>query len=81
MDHEEEEDYQGDQEEAEQADHAGLQEHNKALAAKYLKVVRVDLDKKKLDYFLIISRVFVSTWNILSDQSQPVKSNFIFLKI
>ena len=49
MDHEEEEDYKGDQEEAEQADHAGLQEHNKALAAKYLKVVRVDLDIKKLD--------------------------------
>ena len=49
MDHEEEEDYKGDQEEAEQADDAGLQEHNKALAAKYLKVVRVDLDIKKLD--------------------------------
>ena len=49
LDHEEEEDYQGDQEEAEQADHAGLQEHNEALAAKYLKVVRVDLDIKNLD--------------------------------
>ena len=49
LDHEEEKDYQGDQKEAEQADHAGLQEHNKALAAKYLKVVRVDLDIKKLD--------------------------------
>ena len=49
LDHEEEENYQGDQEEAEQADHAGLQEHNEALAAKYFKVVRVDLDIKKLD--------------------------------
>lgn len=49
LDHEEEEDYQGDQEEAEQADDAGLQEHNEALAAKYFKVVRVDLDIKKLD--------------------------------
>ena len=49
LDHEEEENYQGDQEEAEQADDAGLQEHNEALAAKYFKVVRVDLDIKKLD--------------------------------
>ena len=43
LDHEEQEDYQGDQEEAEQADDTGLEEHNKALASKNLKIVWVDL--------------------------------------